>query len=65
VGGRLRLARRPGVYRGVSLSELHRRFLVDILGIGTLYPLVVTGGCAVRAHGLVDRLSQDLSGRQS
>ncbi|MFF5029800.1 nucleotidyl transferase AbiEii/AbiGii toxin family protein [Streptomyces collinus] len=44
----------------MSLSDLHRRLLVDILDIGTPYPLVITGGYAVQAHGLVDRLSQDV-----
>jgi hypothetical protein len=44
----------------VNLSELHRRLLADVLDIGTPYPLVITGRYAVQAHGLVDRLSQDL-----
>ncbi|GHE82376.1 hypothetical protein GCM10018789_07570 [Streptomyces werraensis] len=44
----------------MNLSHLHRRLLADILVIGTPYPLVITGGYAVQAHGLVDRLSQDL-----
>ncbi|MFF9607780.1 nucleotidyl transferase AbiEii/AbiGii toxin family protein [Streptomyces sp. NPDC014684] len=44
----------------MSLSHLHRRLLTDILDIGTPYPLVITGGYAVQAHGLVDRLSQDV-----
>ncbi|MFI8185964.1 nucleotidyl transferase AbiEii/AbiGii toxin family protein [Actinacidiphila glaucinigra] len=44
----------------MNLSELHRRLLADVLDIGTPYPLVITGGYAVQAHGLVDRLSQDL-----
>ncbi|MFC9283028.1 nucleotidyl transferase AbiEii/AbiGii toxin family protein [Streptomyces collinus] len=44
----------------MSLSDLHRRLLTDILDIGTPYPLVITGGYAVQAHGLVDRLSQDV-----
>ncbi|MBM7167551.1 nucleotidyl transferase AbiEii/AbiGii toxin family protein [Streptomyces sp. G44] len=42
------------------MSTLHRRLLADVLAIGTPYPLVITGGYAVQAHGLVDRLSQDL-----
>ncbi|MFD8651661.1 nucleotidyl transferase AbiEii/AbiGii toxin family protein [Streptomyces mirabilis] len=44
----------------MNLSELHRRLLADVLAIGTPYPLIITGGYAVQAHGLVDRLSQDL-----
>jgi hypothetical protein len=44
----------------VNLTHLHRRLLTDVLSIGTPYPLVITGGYAVQAHGLVDRLSQDL-----
>ncbi|GHE11101.1 nucleotidyl transferase AbiEii/AbiGii toxin family protein [Streptomyces alanosinicus] len=44
----------------MNLTQLHRRLLADVLAIGTPYPLVITGGYAVQAHGLVDRLSQDL-----
>ncbi|QKW07561.1 nucleotidyl transferase AbiEii/AbiGii toxin family protein [Streptomyces sp. NA04227] len=44
----------------MNLSDLHRRLLADVLTIGSPYPLVITGGYAVQAHGLVDRLSQDL-----
>ncbi|GGV53497.1 nucleotidyl transferase AbiEii/AbiGii toxin family protein [Streptomyces spectabilis] len=44
----------------MNLTDLHRRLLADVLAIGTPYPLVITGGYAVQAHGLVDRLSQDL-----
>ncbi|MGW0086193.1 nucleotidyl transferase AbiEii/AbiGii toxin family protein [Streptomyces sp. NPDC003393] len=44
----------------MNLSELHRRLLADVLDIGNPYPLVITGGYAVQAHGLVDRLSQDV-----
>ncbi len=44
----------------MNLSDLHRRLLADVISIGTPYPLVITGGYAVRAHGLVDRLSQDI-----
>ncbi|GGT43483.1 hypothetical protein GCM10010271_54380 [Streptomyces kurssanovii] len=44
----------------MNLTELHRRLLADVLAIGAPYPLVITGGYAVQAHGLVDRLSQDL-----
>ncbi|WP_438297266.1 nucleotidyl transferase AbiEii/AbiGii toxin family protein [Streptomyces sp. HUAS TT7] len=44
----------------MNLTDLHRRLLADVLAVGTPYPLVITGGYAVQAHGLVDRLSQDL-----
>ncbi|MFC4518194.1 nucleotidyl transferase AbiEii/AbiGii toxin family protein [Streptomyces ehimensis] len=44
----------------MKLDDLHRRLLADVLAIGTPYPLVITGGYAVQAHGLVDRVSQDL-----
>ncbi|MFI1829566.1 nucleotidyl transferase AbiEii/AbiGii toxin family protein [Streptomyces sp. NPDC020412] len=44
----------------MNLSRLHRRLLADVLAIGAPYPLVITGGYAVQAHRLVDRLSQDL-----
>jgi hypothetical protein len=44
----------------VNLTDLHRRLLRDVLAVGSLYPLVITGGYAVQAHGLADRLSHDL-----
>jgi hypothetical protein len=44
----------------VNLSELHRRLLTDVLAVGAPYRLLLTGGYAVQAHGLVARLSQDL-----
>ncbi|ORT59365.1 nucleotidyl transferase AbiEii/AbiGii toxin family protein [Streptomyces sp. CB03238] len=44
----------------MNLTELHRRLLTDVLSVGDAYPLALTGGYAVQAHGLVDRLSQDL-----
>ncbi|MFD5700637.1 nucleotidyl transferase AbiEii/AbiGii toxin family protein [Streptomyces lasiicapitis] len=44
----------------MNLTDLHRRLLTDVLAVGTPYPLALTGGYAVQAHGLVDRLSQDL-----
>ncbi|MFF2852091.1 nucleotidyl transferase AbiEii/AbiGii toxin family protein [Streptomyces sp. NPDC058001] len=44
----------------MNLTALHHRLLADVLAIGAPYPLVITGGYAVQAHGLVDRLSQDL-----
>lgn len=44
----------------MKLSDLHRRLLSAVIDIGAPYPLVITGGYAVQAHGLVERLSQDL-----
>jgi Nucleotidyl transferase AbiEii toxin, Type IV TA system len=44
----------------VRLTDLHRRLLSDLLAVGDAYPLVLTGGHAVQAHNLVDRLSHDL-----
>ncbi|MEU1120069.1 MULTISPECIES: nucleotidyl transferase AbiEii/AbiGii toxin family protein [unclassified Streptomyces] len=44
----------------MSLTDLHRRLLADVLDVGGVYPLALTGGYAVQAHGLVNRLSQDL-----
>ncbi len=44
----------------MNLTDLHRRLLADVLAVGSSYPLALTGGYAVQAHGLVDRLSQDL-----
>ncbi|MGW3014462.1 nucleotidyl transferase AbiEii/AbiGii toxin family protein [Streptomyces longwoodensis] len=42
------------------MPELHARLLADVLALGSPYPLVLTGGYAVRAHRLVHRPSQDL-----
>lgn len=44
----------------MNLTDFHRRLLADVLAVGDAYPLALTGGYAVQAHGLVDRLSQDL-----
>lgn len=44
----------------MNLNDLHRRLLRDVLEIGNTLPFVITGGYAVQAHGLVDRLSQDI-----
>ncbi|MFJ5260841.1 nucleotidyl transferase AbiEii/AbiGii toxin family protein [Streptomyces sp. NPDC088387] len=44
----------------MNLTDLHRRLLADLLDVGGGYPLALTGGYAVQAHGLVNRLSQDL-----
>ncbi|MGV9560948.1 nucleotidyl transferase AbiEii/AbiGii toxin family protein [Streptomyces sp. NPDC003480] len=38
--------------------EPHRRLLADVLAMGAPYPLVIAGGYAVLAHGLVDRPSR-------
>ncbi|GGT17506.1 hypothetical protein GCM10014713_07800 [Streptomyces purpureus] len=43
-----------------DMPELHRRLLADVIALGSPYPLVLTGGYAVRAHRLVNRPSQDL-----
>lgn len=44
----------------MNLTDLHRRLLADVLAVGDAYPLALTVGYAVQAHGLVDRLSQHL-----
>jgi hypothetical protein len=44
----------------MNLNDLHRRLLQDVLEIGNAFPFVITGGYAVQAHGLVDRLSRDI-----
>jgi hypothetical protein len=44
----------------VNLNDLHRRLLQDVLASGNAFPFVITGGYAVQAHGLVDRLSRDI-----
>lgn len=43
-----------------NMPELHARLLADVIALGSPYPLVLTGGYAVRAHRLVSRPSQDL-----
>ncbi|MEU9663849.1 nucleotidyl transferase AbiEii/AbiGii toxin family protein [Streptomyces chartreusis] len=42
------------------MPELHARLLADVIALGSPFPLVLTGGYAVRAHHLVNRPSQDL-----
>lgn len=42
------------------MPELHKQLLADVIALGSPYPLVLTGGYAVRAHRLVSRPSQDL-----
>jgi hypothetical protein len=44
----------------MNLNVLHRRLMQDVLEIGNSLPLVITGGYAVQAHELVDRLSRDI-----
>lgn len=44
----------------MNLNDLHRRLLQDVLEIGNAFPFVITGGYAVQAHGLVDRMSRDI-----
>jgi len=44
----------------MNLNVLHQRLLRDVLAIGNAFPLVLTGGYAVQAHGLVERLSRDV-----
>jgi hypothetical protein len=43
----------------MNLNALHRT-LQDVLEIGNAFALVITGGYAVQAHGLVDRWSRDI-----
>jgi hypothetical protein len=45
----------------VKPTEVQRRLLADLLAVGAAYPLVLAGGTAVLAHGLVDRLSRDVN----
>jgi predicted nucleotidyltransferase component of viral defense system len=44
----------------MNLNDLHRRLLQDVLEVGNDLPFVITGGYAVQAHGIVDRLSRDI-----
>jgi hypothetical protein len=44
----------------MNLTDLHRRLLRDVLDVGVTHGFVITGGYAVQAHGLVNRLSRDL-----
>ncbi|WP_461084821.1 nucleotidyl transferase AbiEii/AbiGii toxin family protein [Streptomyces deserti] len=41
-------------------SDAHRRLLGDLLAAGEPYGVVLAGGYAVLAHGLVDRLSRSV-----
>ena len=58
MGGRFPRACAPGVKHCLKSIKLHRQLLANILVIGTSYPLVITGGYALQAHGLVDRQGQ-------
>lgn len=44
----------------MNLNDLHRRLLRDVLEVGNDLPFVITGGYAIQAHGIVDRLSRDI-----
>lgn len=44
----------------MNLNVLHQRLLQDVLAVGNAFPLILTGGYAVQAHGLVERLSRDV-----
>ncbi|WP_437028934.1 nucleotidyl transferase AbiEii/AbiGii toxin family protein [Streptomyces sp. enrichment culture] len=41
----------------VGTNPVHERLRADVLAVGAPYGLVLAGGDAVRAHGLVDRLT--------
>ena len=61
MGRRLPPARLPHPgSRVTDMPELHTRLLADVIALGSPYPLVLTGGYAVRAHHLINRPSQDL-----
>jgi len=61
MGGRLPSARLPQQgSRLTDMPELHTRLLADVIALSSPYPMVLTGGYAVRAHRLVNRPSQDL-----
>ncbi|MFI5684439.1 nucleotidyl transferase AbiEii/AbiGii toxin family protein [Streptomyces sp. NPDC051636] len=39
----------------MNLSESHRRLLTDVVSVGSPYVLVLAGGYALQAHGLLQR----------
>ena len=41
-------------------TDLHQRLLTDLLTVGTDYPLALAGDHAAQAHGLVDRISENV-----
>ncbi|WP_281154116.1 hypothetical protein [Streptomyces sp. HYC2] len=44
----------------MTVGEVRRRLLGDLLAVGAPYGLALAGGDAVRAHGLVDRPGRDV-----
>nr|WTB33041.1 nucleotidyl transferase AbiEii/AbiGii toxin family protein [Streptomyces sp. NBC_00830] len=44
----------------MRMPDLHRRLLADAFSAGSAYGLMLMGGYAVQAHGIVSRPSQDL-----
>ncbi|MEU0030842.1 nucleotidyl transferase AbiEii/AbiGii toxin family protein [Streptomyces sp. NPDC006335] len=44
----------------MTLPDLYQRLLKDVLDSGRSYRLVLAGGYAIQAHGLVSRVSKDL-----
>jgi predicted nucleotidyltransferase component of viral defense system len=44
----------------MNMNDLHRRLLRDVLEVGNDLPFVITGGYAIQAHGIVERLSRDI-----
>lgn len=61
MGRRLPSARLPHPGgRVTDMPELHARLQADVIALGSPYPLVLTGGYAVRAHHLANRPSQGL-----
>ncbi|MFI1293743.1 hypothetical protein ACH4VM_35840 [Streptomyces sp. NPDC020792] len=44
----------------MTVGEMRRRLLGDLLAVGAPYGLALAGGDAVRAHGLVDRPGRDV-----
>ncbi|MFD4788702.1 hypothetical protein ACFWN1_16910 [Streptomyces sp. NPDC058459] len=44
----------------MSISELHQRLLADIVSAGSPYGLVLAGGYALEAHGVVGRVHGNL-----
>lgn len=52
----------PPSAAGPGLRAARQRdLLTDVLAVGAPYGLVLTGGQAVRAHGLVERVSRDVN----
>ena len=51
----------PPAARPPLRTARQRDLLTDVLAVGAPYALVLTGGQAVRAHGLVRRVSRDVN----